>query len=284
MTYLEKLTHIIEIALIEDHSLKDATSNCTLDDDYKVDFTINARQNIILSGIDCISICFKKLKNSHKFANSTISYQIHAKDGDFIGEGKSILTGNGSAKLIFAAERVILNCLQHMSGISTLTHQFINTLGDDNIKILDTRKTTIGLREIEKYAVRYGGGFNHRNDLSDAILIKDNHIAANSDIATTVTKAINNNVDNLEIIVECDNLDQVKTISDLAIDRIMLDNMNPQQIAQAAFIIDNKVKIEISGGVNLDNISSFRGLDVDCISVGAITHSAKAVDIGLDIL
>ncbi len=284
MTYLEKLTKIINLALQEDHALNDVTSDVTLDDDYEIEFAINTRQNIILSGIDCAKICFDALKNSEKFYNSNLSYQINRQDGDFVNDCESIITGNGNAKLIFAAERVILNCLQHMSGISTLTNQFINKLDDPKINIVDTRKTTIGLREIEKYAVKCGGAMNHRNDLSDAILIKDNHIAANQDIRQTTIKAIENNKKGLEIIVECDNVSQVNMISDLRIDRIMLDNMEIDEIKESIEIIDGKSAIEVSGGIDLTNISRYRGLNIDYISIGALTHSAKSVDIGLDIL
>lgn len=284
MTYLEKLTKIIQIALEEDFALDDVTSDLTLEPNYEVDFAINARQDLVVCGVASVDICFKLLKNSAKFANSNLSYEIKATDGDFIAKNDAIIVGRGNARLIFAAERVILNTLQRLSGISSLTKQFVTKLNDEKITILDTRKTTIGLREIEKYATFCGGAKNHRNDLSDAILIKDNHIAAGQNIAQTVNKALKNNKKGLEIIVECDNLDQVKAICDLRPDRIMLDNMSVDQIKKAIEIVAGKTKIEVSGGVTLDNIESFRGLEIDYISIGALTHSALAVDIGLDIV
>lgn len=282
--YLDKLSQMIKIALEEDCALEDATSDAVIDENYEIDFEINSRQDAFLSGIDSVRICFEILKFSEKFRSKNLSYDILKKDGAKISKEEAIVRGRGNAKLIFAAERVILNSIQHMSGISTLTNKFLETLSDERIKILDTRKTTIGLRKIEKYAVSCGGAINHRNDLSDAILIKDNHIAANSDIYKTVEKAINNNRKDLEIIVECDNVAQVKLLSSLSVDRIMLDNMSITQIKDSIALIDKKSKIEVSGGVNLGNIRDYRGLDIDYISIGAITHSAIFIDFGLDIL
>lgn len=281
--YLDKLSQIIAIAIEEDQALFDVTSDTTLEDSYHVDFAINSRQDITLAGIDAAAIVIKQLKNSEKFSNCQINLRNHFNDSNFVTSGQSIISGSANAKLLFAAERIILNTLQHLSGIATNCNNYVKALDDENITILDTRKTTIGLRELEKYAVFCSGAVNHRNDLSDCILIKDNHIASNSSIAKTVTNAKLNNKNNLPIIVECDNLEQVQQVVRLGIDRIMLDNMTVEQINQAIVIINKKAQIEVSGGINLQNIANYRSLDIDFISVGSLTHSSRAVDIGLDI-
>ncbi len=281
--YLDKLSQIIAIAIEEDQALFDITSDVTLEDSYQVDFTINSRQDITLAGIDVAPIVIKQLKNSQKFANCQINLQNHFIDGDFVASGQTIISGSANAKLLFAAERIILNTLQHLSGIASNCNNYVQALNDPNITILDTRKTTIALRELEKYAVSCSGAVNHRNDLSDCILIKDNHIASNSSITETLIKAKVNNKNNLPIIVECDNLEQVQQVIEVGVDRIMLDNMTIEQINQAIAIINKEAQIEVSGGINLQNIANYRGLDIDFISVGSLTHSSKAVDIGLDI-
>lgn len=275
-----ELTKIIKEALTEDCALSDITSDLTIPQNHQISFSIRPREKIILCGIDVIKICFATLKKSEKFADAKIKLEILAKDSDIVKPTKSIASGHGDAKLIFAAERVILNLLQHLSGISTLTNQFVTSLKNPKIKILDTRKTIPNLRNIEKYAVKIGGGENHRFNLSDMILIKDNHIEAAGGIEKAILAAKKSTK---KIEIECDNLTQVAQAAKLNPHVIMLDNMNERQIKEAIKIINKKCLIEISGGINLKNIKSFRKFDVDFISVGALTHSAKAVDIGLDI-
>ena len=177
----------------------------------------------------------------------------------------------------------MLNLIQHLSGVSTLTQKFVGALNDKKIKILDTRKTLPNLRAIEKYAVLKGGGKNHRFNLSDLILIKDNHIAAAGGISQAIELA-KKNQQNLKIEVECDTLAQVVEALKSKPDIIMLDNMKIADIKKAIALIGKKCQIEISGGVNLQNIKKFAGLKVDFISVGSLTHSAAAADIGLDVI
>ncbi len=277
----EEFRKIIDIALQEDCAFDDITTDLTIDKYHQVSFAINAREDLCLCGVEIINLCFASLKNSLKFADATINLQILAKDGDFLPQNTAIAQGSGSAALIFAAERVILNLIQHLSGIATLTAQFVQQLDNPQIKILDTRKTLAGLRAIQKYAVKIGGGQNHRFNLNDMILIKDNHIAASNDITDAITKCRKNSV--LKIEIECDNLSQVKNAIKSAPDVIMLDNMSVEEIAEAIKIIDKKAKIEISGGINLNNIKKYAKLDIDFISIGALTHSSRAVDIGLDV-
>lgn len=277
-----ELQKIILLALEEDCAFNDVTSDATIVQDHQISFDIKPREQIVLCGIDAIKICFDQLKKSQKFSNAKLKLKILAKDGDVVNPLESIAQGQGDAKLIFAAERVILNLMQHLSGVATSANQFAKLIKSKNTKILDTRKTIPTLRALEKYAVATGGGKNHRMNLSDMILIKDNHIAA----AGSITKAIiaaKKVAKKLKIEVECDNLQQVAEAIKSNPDIIMLDNMSVAEIKKAQKIINKKCLIEISGGINLSNIKNFADLGVDFISIGALTHSARAVDIGLDV-
>jgi len=277
------LKKIVAAALLEDRALKDITSDLTIAPNRQITFEINAREQIIFCGKEAISEVFSQLKNSPKFKNSQLDYQILAKEGTSIQPGKSIARGQGDARLIFAAERVILNLIQHLSGVATLTDQFVKKLDNKKIKILDTRKTLPGLRDLQKYAVAVGGGKNHRHNLEEMILIKDNHIAAAGSVSQAILAA--KKMRGKKIEIECDNFKQVIEAVKSKPDIIMLDNMSVAEIKKCAAEIrqNKKIKIEISGGVNLQNIKKFSDLDIDFISIGAITHSAQAVDIGLDV-
>ena len=194
-----------------------------------------------------------------------------------------LLSGFGNARIIFAAERIVLNLMQHLSGISTKTSKFVAQI-NGKAQILDTRKTIPAFRELQKYAVKIGGGGNHRMNLHESILIKDNHIAAAEGIKNAINKA-KNNINNLKIEVECDNLEQVSEVLEVGgVDVIMLDNMNLEKIKAAVKLINKKVKIEVSGNITLERVAEISNLEIDYISVGALTHSVNAVDIGLDIL
>jgi len=274
---------IIQNALVEDCATNDITSDLTISKNTSISFEINARQDLIFFGKDIILETFAQLKNSKKFKNSKLNLKILAKDGGALKPGKSIALGRGDAKLIFAAERAILNLIQHLSGVATLTDNFVKKLDNKKIKILDTRKTLPGLRDLQKQAVVAGGGKNHRFNLSDMILIKDNHIAA----ATSVSRALElAKKSNKKIEIECDNFKQVTEALLHSPDIIMLDNMSAAEIKKCSEIIrkkTKKIKIEISGGINLNNIENYKNLDIDFISIGALTHSVMAVDIGLDV-
>ncbi len=276
-----ELKKIINLALTEDCAFNDITSDLTIPKNHQISFAIKPREEIILCGIDAVKICFDVLKKHKKFANTKLKLQILAKDGNVIKPLKSIVEGQGDAKLIFAAERVILNLMQHLSGVATATNQFVKLA--KNTKILDTRKTIPTLRALEKYAVVTGGGKNHRMNLADMILIKDNHIAAAGNITNAILAAKKSRK-KLKIEVECDNLQQVIEAVESRPNIIMLDNMNVAQIKQAQKIIGKKCSVEISGGINLNNIRNVSKLNPDFISIGALTHSARAVDIGLDIV
>lgn len=273
---------IINLALVEDCALDDVTSDLTIPQNHQISFAIKPREDIILCGVLAVKICFDLLKKSKKFSGAKLKLQFLAKDGDVVRARDSIVEGRGDARLIFAAERVILNLMQHLSAVATISNQFVKLA--KNTKILDTRKTTPALRILEKYAVATGGATNHRANLSDMILIKDNHIAAAGSVTKAILAAKKSRHKKLKIEVECDNLKQVAEALESSPDIIMLDNMTPTQIKQAQKIIGAKCLVEISGGINLNNIESFAELGVDFISIGALTHSAKSVDIGLDVI
>jgi len=282
----KSLTEIVKIALAEDAAFNDVTSDLTIPKNSEIAFKINAREEIIFCGAEIILEVFLQLKKSAKFKNSKLELKIFAKDGKSLKAGKPIVQGHGEAKLIFAAERVLLNLLQHLSGVATFTNQFVKKLDNKKIKILDTRKTLPGLRDLQKQAVVAGGGKNHRFNLSDMILIKDNHIAAAGSVMKAILAA-RKSAEEIKIEVECDNFEQVAEAIESKPDIIMLDNMSAAEIKKCSALIRKKSKkilIEISGGINLENIKNFRNLDIDFISIGALTHSAKAVDIGLDIV
>lgn len=282
-----EIAEIVKIALTEDCVFFDITSDFTVPEKTAVTFAIKPREQIIFCGEKVITEVFSQLKKSKKFKNAALKLNFFAKDGEALKPGKSIVEGQGDARLIFAAERVILNLIQHLSGVATITKQFTKKLNNKKIQILDTRKTLPGLRALQKYAVAIGGGANHRLNLSDMILIKDNHIAAAGGVKNALIATQKKRQKNQKIEIECDNFKQVEEASNLAPDIIMLDNMNAAQIKKCSALIRKKspkTKIEISSGVSLDNIARFTKLNIDFISIGSLTHSAKAVDIGLDIL
>lgn len=272
---------IIKNALQEDAAYNDITSDITVKNKL-IKFKIATRQDIVLCGTHIVDVTFDLLKTNKKFKNSDIKFKILKKDGQKIKSGDVIAEGFGDARIIFAAERVILNFIQHLSSISSFTDKFVTELNNKKIKILDTRKTTPGLRTLEKYAVKTGNGFNHRQNLKEMILIKDNHIAAADGIINALNLVEKNNK-KLKVEVECDNIKQVSSAILFNPEIIMLDNMSIEDIKKSIKIINKKAFIEVSGGVNLNNIKKYRKLEIDYISIGAITHSAPSVDIGLDI-
>lgn len=273
---------IVKSALVEDVAYRDVTSDLIFKKHSLARFKIASRQDIIFFGKEIISEVFLQLKNYEKFKNAKLNLKIIVQDGDVVKAGKSIVEGEGEVKLIFAAERVILNLIQHLSGVATVTNAFVRKLNNKKIKILDTRKTLPMLRELQKQAVKAGGGFNHRFNLADLILIKDNHIAAASSVAKALSLVRKSQ---RKIEIECDNFNQVVEAVKSRPDIIMLDNMKIAEIKKSSEFIrkNSPIKIEVSGGVNLNNIADFSDLDIDFISVGALTHSVVAMDIGLDI-
>ena len=223
-----------------------------------------------------------RLAASETFASvdATVQLEWFARDGDRLQPGQSIARVEGPLASVLTAERTALNFLCHLSGVATLTRRFVEAAGG-GLRVRDTRKTTPGLRALEKAAVRAGGGLNHRASLSDGILVKDNHLAGIS-VDDAVSEA-RRRWPGLSCEVECDTLDQVKTALLAGADAILVDNMDPSEVAAAVALVGHRVPIEVSGGVTLDNVSSYVSAGADLIAIGALTHSAPVLDIGLDL-
>ena len=205
---------------------------------------------------------------------------VHIEDGNAARKGDVIATVDAPARALLTAERSALNILQHLSGIATLTHTYVTAIDGTGAKLLDTRKTIPGLRVVEKYAVKMGGGVNHRMGLYDAVMIKDNHIAVAGGVTAAIRACRAHTALNIQI--ECDTLDQVREALDAGADSLLLDNMRPDQVREAVALVDKRIPLEASGGVHLDTIRPIAETGVDFISVGRLTQSAPAVDIGLD--
>ena len=269
----------VKAALAEDIGRGDVTTLATVPKTQTFKTVMRAREPLVVAGLDFAKAAFLRLSSSVK-----IEQLVH--DGTHVSRGENLLRISGPARAILTAERVALNFVQHLSGIATLTAQFVAAAKGTRAQILDTRKTTPGWRRFEKYAVACGGGRNHRFGLSDLVLIKDNHLAAlRNEKPNAVAAAIQRarkNYPKLKVEVEADNLEQVSQAADAGADIILLDNMTPEQLRQAVKIAKARAKTEASGGVNLGNVRAIAASGVDFISVGALTHSARAVDIGLD--
>ena len=274
-----EIRRAVQAALAEDVGSGDATTLAIVPESAAATAVMRAREPLVVAGLAFAERTFSEL-------SSSVEIERLAKDGQHVSAGDVLLRVSGRARMILSAERVALNFIQRLSGIATLTAQFVDAIKGTNAQILDTRKTTPGWRHFEKYAVTCGGGKNHRMGLFDMILIKDNHLAALQNekpnpIAAAVTRA-RQKFPRLKIEVEADTLEQAEQAADAGADIILLDNMNPVQLRLALQKIKGRAQTEASGGVNPGNIHAIAGSGVDFISVGALTHSARAVDIGLD--
>jgi len=236
----------------------------------------------IISNQDCVIGGLKYAQDAFKYADKKISFKLKTKDGKKIKKGKVVAILNGKAKAILNSERVALNFLSLISGVATTTNKFVNKIKGKNCKICCTRKTLPGLRLAQKYGVKLGGGINHRFNLSDEILIKDNHISLDGNIRKLVLRAINNKI-NKKITVEVDNLSQLKKIFGLKFHRILFDNMNIKNLKAGIKIAGKFYETEASGGVTLKNVKSIAQTGVNRISIGNITHSAPGIDFKLEI-
>ncbi len=263
-------------ALSEDLGLAgDVTTNATVPETATAVADIRARENGIVSGLDVARAAFKALDPDVEFTEI-------AADGAAVKAGDVVATISGSARALLTAERVALNFIGRMSGIATLTRRYVDAVSGTTATIVDTRKTTPGLRAFEKYAVTCGGGANHRSGLFDAILIKDNHIVASGGLAAAITRARQSSGHMLKIEVEVDTLDQLKEVMKHNVDAVLLDNMTPATLKNAVSLVAGKALTEASGGVNLETVTAIAQTGVDLISIGALTHSAPVFDVGLD--
>ena len=266
---------LIKRALAEDlQGGEDVTSTSTIaaDSISTADFT--SRKDGVLAGIEMARAVLNEV--------GLTDITIIKNDGDRIKAGDVLLTVRGNTRAILLAERTALNFLGHLSGIATLTRTWVDSIAGTSCEIRDTRKTTPGMRLLEKYAVRMGGGTNHRMSLSDAALIKDNHIAAAGGVAQAFSK-VREKFPTSEIEIEVDTLDQLREVLPLKPDLVLLDNMSPAQCAEAVSIVAGATKLEASGGISLENAKAYAVTGVNYLAIGALTHSAPVFDIGLDL-
>jgi nicotinate-nucleotide pyrophosphorylase (carboxylating) len=252
----------------------DVTSSATIAADARFAAEMNARQELVIAGLDVAAAFFLRL-------DPGLQVERLASEGDRIGLGATLMRLSGNARAMLAAERSALNTLQHLSGIATLTRRYADAIAGTGAVLLDTRKTIPGLRLLDKYAARMGGAQNHRMRLDDGVLIKDNHVAVCGGVAEAVARARAANT-GLQVQVEVDRIEQIEPALAAGADRLLLDNMDPAMLREAVALVDRRVPLEASGGVTLETIRFIAETGVDFISVGRITQSAPAVDIGLD--
>ncbi|MGX5829285.1 carboxylating nicotinate-nucleotide diphosphorylase [Mesorhizobium sp. 43Arga] len=267
---------IVRNALLEDLGRAgDITSDAIIPADCKATFALNARQGGVVAGLDLVMFAFL-------LVDPGISIQLRCPEGGKIPAGGTIAIIHGPARSLLTAERTALNFLCKLSGIATATAALVNAVRGHNAKIVCTRKTTPGLRALEKYAVRAGGGANHRFALDDAVLIKDNHIALAGDIRTAIERARGTVGHMVKIEVEVDTLDQLEMALQVGVDAVLLDNMSVEDLSQAVAMVGGRAITEASGRITRSNVAAIAATGIDLISVGWLTHSAPILDIGLD--
>jgi nicotinate-nucleotide pyrophosphorylase (carboxylating) len=289
-----RLTSIIENALVEDRATRDATSYACIDAHQRASAIIVAKQDCILAGIGCVDRILEVYAalDGAVTAHHDVTTNTEMFDGVRVNKGQAVAVIRHNARVILSCERVILNFLQRMSGIATLTRKFVEAVSGTRARILDTRKTAPGLRVIDKYAVRCGGGQNHRLDLSDGVLIKNNHIALAGGIGQALEQAIRNRRGSQPIELEVRSLEELETGLQHGAESILLDNMSAEDVKQAVdrcaqVKVPNeggRVIVECSGGIRLENIRAYAETGVDFISVGLLTHSTHAVDMSMRVV
>lgn len=268
---------LIHLALEEDLGTGDITTRCVVTDDTEVSGHFIAKESGVICGLEIVRKVFHLL-------DERVVCNLRVKDGDEVSAGTLLAEVSGPAHAILGGERVALNFLQRLSGIATKTAQMVSLIQSTKLRIIDTRKTTPGMRVLEKYAVRTGGGFNHRMNLSDGILIKDNHIKAAGGIIPAVKAARHKAPQTLKVEVEAETLEQVQQAIDAGADIIMLDNMDVETMTKAVEVIDGRALTEASGNMDQKDLLQVARAGVDMVSIGALTHSVKALDISLKFL
>ncbi|MDE6853379.1 MAG: carboxylating nicotinate-nucleotide diphosphorylase [Lachnospiraceae bacterium] len=274
ITYKINADRLIRMALEEDITSEDLSTNCVMPEYQKGQVELICKQDGIIAGLGVFQRVFELL-------DETAAVQMDVQDGDEVKNGQKMAVVTGDIRALLSGERTALNYLQRMSGIATYTRSIVKLLEGSNTTLLDTRKTTPNMRIFEKYAVKVGGGSNHRFNLSDGVMLKDNHIGAAGGITQAVqrAKAYASFVHKIEVEVE--NLDMVREAADAGADIIMLDNMSPAEMKEAIRIIDGRALTECSGNVTRENIQKMMNVGVDYVSSGALTHSAPILDISL---
>jgi nicotinate-nucleotide pyrophosphorylase (carboxylating) len=271
---LNQIKPIIQNALVEDIGDGDVTTDCIVSPEAMLNGQFVAKAAGIVAGLAVAELTFSLI-------DDRVQLTACLADGDPVEPGATIATVSGPGRALLSGERVALNLLQRMSGIATLTRQFVEAVAETPAVILDTRKTAPGLRVLDKWAVRLGGGQNHRFGLYDMVLIKDNHIAAAGSITEAVRQVRAGDKQGRAIEVEVKSLAELRETLELAIDRILLDNMSPAEMGQAVQLTKGRIPLEASGNVSLDNVAAIAATGVDYISVGLLTHSVRALDISL---
>lgn len=269
--------HLIDLALEEDAGLGDVTSRAIFSASHRSNAFIEARQDLVACGLDVAARVFAKV-------DAALKVQLTARDGDRVKSGGVVLRVSGPTASLLTAERTALNFLQRLSGVATQARKFVAAVSGTGVRIADTRKTTPGWRALEKYAVRCGGGANHRSSLGEHVLIKDNHVAAAGSLTKAVQRCRAAAPHSAKIEVETTTLAEVREAIRAGAEVILLDNMTPPQIRAAVALIGGAAVVEVSGGVRYDTLRDFALPGVDVISIGALTHSAPAADLSLTVL
>jgi len=272
----DQLASLVRAGLEEDQAFNDVTTIATVLSSRRARASLVARQSGCIAGVPLALEAFRML-------DQKISMRVDAEDGTRLEKGDTVIYMTGHARALLSAERTALNFMQRLSGIATLTAKFVDAVKGTKAKILDTRKTTPGWRKLEKYAVRAGGGVNHRLDLARAVLIKDNHLkAVDGDVTVAVRRVRELAPPGAKIEVECDSLEQVRAAVEAGADEVLVDNMPVDAIREAVVLAQGRASVEASGGVTLDNVGAIAESGVDYISVGALTHSPPAMNLALD--
>lgn len=262
--------------LAEDVGRGDRTSEAVVPPGMQAQARIEARQDLVVAGIEAARACFEA-------CSPGIDFSARVADGDRAAARRVLAVVRGELRAILAAERTALNLLGRLSGVATLTARYVAAVAGTGTRIVDTRKTTPGLRALEKAAVRAGGGGNHRHGLDDGILIKDNHVTAAGGVAAAVAAARRSAPHGLRVEVEVSDLGELQQAVDAGADAILLDNMDVEEVAEAVRLAPRGVLLEASGGITLDNVAAYAATGVDLVSVGALTHSAPAADVSLEV-
>ncbi|MBA3402710.1 MAG: carboxylating nicotinate-nucleotide diphosphorylase [Actinobacteria bacterium] len=270
----DTLDRVVTAALVEDVGAGDVTTEATVDADALGTAELLLKESGVASGLAAVEAVFMAL-------DPDVQFEALVEDGTFVEHTTVVAVVSGPLRAILTGERVALNFLGRLSGIATLTRRYVDAVSGTDVAILDTRKTTPGLRLLEKHAVACGGGRNHRFGLDDAVLVKDNHLVAAGSVRAAVERL--RAATDLPIEVECDTLAQVSEALEARIDAILLDNMTPNELVAAVALVRGRARLEASGGVTLDNVRAIAETGVDEISIGALTHSARSLDVSLEL-
>jgi nicotinate-nucleotide pyrophosphorylase (carboxylating) len=270
------IAEVVRRALSEDIDRGDITTEACVEPTTIGTATLRARERLVVCGIPILEEVYAEI-------DLMVDVEVHVRDGDRVDAGTSLATLRGPATSILLGERVALNFMQRLSGVATMTRRFVDALPDESrSRITDTRKTTPGLRALERYAVRCGGGYNHRADLGAAVLIKDNHIAAAGGCARAIERARAYAPHTCRIECEVDTSAQLEEALGAGADVVLLDNFDDEEVRAALRLVDGRALVEVSGGITLDRVAALGSLGVDVISIGALTHSSPSCDLGLD--